>query len=195
MSHETLDIEAIKILAMRYGISGSYSLYNVLTDAVDEYCATTTNKRLQHYKKACLEDIEKRASVLGDALARIDTELVSLLHKAWPDVPGKYEWPARVQADLRTLVQSANRAANEMPDPQCGGAIDAFDALFDKLIDMYEKGSGIGATYWHEEPEYRGAFVDFAIEALHLAGIDKTNMAVGKELERKLAARQIESKT
>jgi hypothetical protein len=195
MSHETLDIEAIKTLAMRYGISGTYSLYNVLTDAVNEYCATTTNKRLQHYKKAYLEDIEKRAIELGDALARIDTELVSLLHKAWPDVPDKYEWPARVQDDLSMLVQSANRAANEMPDPQWDGAIYAFDTLFDKLIDMYEKGSGIGATYWHEEPEYRGAFVDFALEALHLAGIYKTNMAVGKELERKLASRRSEPKT
>jgi hypothetical protein len=211
---DTLDQERVRDLAKHHQIADDYDLCGKLEDAAFWYDLLTASneRRLPHSKhKDYLRELLKRAKDLEDALRSMNSELAWQLHQAWPHLASKDDWRSRMQEDARNLARAANRAVENLPSTKGGRPMDeAFKRLLDTLIDTYEESTGKKAGYQCEEPyydyldeldndegsvddnekrRYLGPFIDFATQALELFGIKKTNVALGKALERRLRQR------
>jgi hypothetical protein len=218
--NDMLDSERVRDLAAQHEIPGEYDLYDALTKVASWYhlMAATKEKRLTHAKhKAFLEEVRRRANALGDALKRMNVPLAYELRHVWPHPSSKDGWRSRMEDDARNLARAADRAVQAMPVSKGGAPADeAFHLLLDMLIEIYEESTKGQAGYWHEElgygddeayydPDeesysagksacekkpYRGPFFEFASQALVIIGVEKTNTALGKALERKLRKRR-----
>ena len=186
--------QVVADLAKCHHIPADYDLKKPLEETLKRYFYVYARNQtaLKHaQQKSYLQEAIERSTQLVECLDKMSADMEYGIYEHWEDIyprrdneqPSKYRWRWRMLEDCRRLTGAARRALRAMPPYT--GADEAFHTLIDELIHIYESATNKPITGITKNPygvEYSQPIVRFVEDCLQLAGIKKTNSAVGQAL-------------
>ncbi len=185
--------QAVTELAARHNIPADFDLATPLNAALHLYYYSFAKRQSDPthvQRKKYLEKVIEHAKELNALLSRMDSDMQFSIYEQWDylsphdDPPSKYRWCWRMYTDTRRLAAAAPLALSAM-QPYTSADM-AFRMLMDQLVDVYESATRKQVAGITKDPygdvAYSQPIVRFFEESLRLAGIEKTNSAVGQAL-------------
>ncbi len=186
--------ETIKSFVAKHGVCKTFNLQEALEEAARDYLMLDSMQQrelLHAEKKEYLEEVNKRAIALEECLRKMGAQTRSEIAGAWGNLSGKERWKSRIEGDVHRLALASRRALLRLPKHKGGKPLDeAFHRLIDRLLDIYRESTGKplrlsrGSSEHHAN--FQGPFFRFVFDCLTLMGIKKSNIALGRELQRRL---------
>lgn len=187
--------QAIAVLAERHKLPTGVDFRMRLNDALRRYFYADAQRRteLQYAQtKTYLQEVIDRATELRECLGKMAPDTEHAIYEQWDDIyprkddgpQSKYRWRSRIERDTHRLTTAARRALNRMPP--YSSADRAFHALMNRLVELYESVTHRPVTgitkHSYADPPYSQPVVMFVVDCLSVAGIDKTNNAIGQAI-------------
>ncbi|HKF93876.1 MAG TPA: hypothetical protein VKB96_04595 [Gammaproteobacteria bacterium] len=187
--------QAVIELAQRHKFPDDFELAAPLDDVLQRYFYIYARERVEGksaQQKKYLREVKGRAAQLRECLDKMSSDMQCEIHEHWNDIypradnepPSKYGWRRRMLDDARRLTAAAQQALRAKPTDT---RLDkAFCTLMDQLLGLFESATRTRVTGLTRDPDddvsYSDPPVKFVEDCLRLAGIRKSNSAVGQAL-------------
>ena len=180
--------DAIRLIAATHGIPESADLPRRLEE---EWYWWRQSKQLGSptpgaVRRQFLREVARRALALEESINKAGADERRALLDTFP--PTRFNLDA-LATGAHDLWLAASIASRHVPKTKAGHPGDpATHSLLCKIWLIYREAHGAGAPKISRSDEYGGAFFRFAEDVLRVFGERKSNNALGKAIEKALAA-------
>jgi len=177
--------EQSREIAETYGFTHDYNLWLELNEIFNSYKSLTLSKNnagSSREQTEILETLHSRSASLLECLRKLGTyERALILNENYIEDLGQAE------NIVQSIEASALSAIKHLPDDEGGRPQDtAYWHLLANLYRVYTRGTG-KTDKISKGDEYSGPFFNFAQTCLEIIGITKSNVALGKAIQRVLS--------